>query len=40
MRDISKQEEKLNGGLINKGQWIVVGEALIHLKLIGFINLM
>ena len=30
---------KLNGGLIDKDPWIVVREALIHIKSIGFKNL-
>ena len=30
---------KLNGGLIDRGQWIVVGEVLLHIKLTDFINI-
>ena len=30
---------KPNGWLIDKGQWIVVRDALIYLKSTGFINL-
>ena len=30
---------KLNGWLIDKGQWIVVREALLHLNSTGFRNL-
>ena len=30
---------KLNGWLIDKGQWIFVREALLRLKFTGFINI-
>ena len=30
---------KMNGGLIDKGQWIVLREALLHLKSTVFINI-
>ena len=36
LSDIRTQEEKLNDWYIDKGQWIVLREALLHIKPTGF----